>query len=115
MQVLPPQAFGPLETAILRVVWASSTPVTVKQIHASLGGSESMAYTTVMVTATRLADKGLLTREQLLAHHAAPFYYRATLSKAELLAATIAELCLRLDIDAQEQRIALATLGVAPV
>jgi predicted transcriptional regulator len=115
MRVLPFQAFGSLECAILRVVWANSTPLTVKDIHASLGGSEIMAYTTVMTTAARLTEKGILVRVQLLPHAAAPFHYRAVISKSDLLAASIGEICARLDVDAREWGVTLAALGAAPV
>ena len=51
---------GPLESAVLGVVAGAAGPVTVADVQARLPGSP--AYTTVMSTLARLAEKGALIR-----------------------------------------------------
>jgi len=78
---------GPLEGRIMRAVWAGQVPevFTVGDVHALLPG---LAYTTVMTTLRRLADK------ELLAARAEPgrkaHLYRAPLTPAGYLAAASA-------------------------
>lgn len=55
------EVLGPLEAEIMDVVWDSGE-VTVRDVHKSLGLSRPLAYTTVMTTLGRLADKGLVKR-----------------------------------------------------
>lgn len=52
---------GPLEADVMDVVW-SMDEVTVRDVHDVLNEKRRLAYTTVMTTMTRLADKGLLLR-----------------------------------------------------
>ena len=51
---------GHLESAVLSIVGAESEPVTVAEVQAALPGDP--AYTTVMSTLARLAEKGALRR-----------------------------------------------------
>src|SRR6195952_5660536 len=51
---------GHLETAVLTVVAAAAEPQTVSQVQVRLDGAP--AYTTVMSTLARLAEKGALRR-----------------------------------------------------
>ena len=53
---------GPLEGRILGLAWDGRLPATftVRDVHGHLG---DLAYTTVMTTVARLADKGLLSTE----------------------------------------------------
>ena len=54
---------GELEAAIMRLMWTSRT-ATVRDIFELLrANGRSLAYTTVMTVMSRLAGKGLLTRE----------------------------------------------------
>lgn len=64
------QRLGRLETAVVRVVAAAAAPVSVAQVQAELTGEP--AYTTVMSTLARLAEKGAL--ERTLVGRA--YYYR---------------------------------------
>ena len=60
-QVIRPRTdLGHLELAVLGVVAGAARPVTVAQVQGQLPGSP--AYTTVMSTLARLAQKGALTR-----------------------------------------------------
>lgn len=52
---------GDLECEIMELVWKKSNPtVTVRDIYESLRQQRPIAYTTVMTTMVRLAEKGLL-------------------------------------------------------
>jgi predicted transcriptional regulator len=52
---------GPLETEVMDIVWERGD-VTVRDVHKALQAEHPIAYTTVMTTLGRLADKGLLKR-----------------------------------------------------
>lgn len=58
-------ALGPLETAVMGVLWARGAAMTVRQVldELNLERHPPLAYTTVMTTLTRLADKGAVTRQ----------------------------------------------------
>lgn len=78
------EVLGPLETEIMDVVWDRGD-VTVRDVHTSLGEEKSIAYTTVMTTLGRLADKGFLDRiESSPAHH-----YKARVSRDQYAKSTV--------------------------
>ena len=57
------KVLGPLETDIMQLVWREKS-TTVKKVHRALQNERDIAYTTVMTTMTRLAEKGVLTRRR---------------------------------------------------
>ncbi|WP_029215492.1 BlaI/MecI/CopY family transcriptional regulator [Kallotenue papyrolyticum] len=59
------KVLGPLETQIMQIIWREKS-TTVKQVHRRLQEQtgRDIAYTTVMTTMTRLADKGMLHRRR---------------------------------------------------
>ena len=70
------EVLGPLEAEIMDVVWDRGE-VTVREVHQALTSTRSIAYTTVMTTLGRLADKGLLQRmEDQPAHRYVPLMSR---------------------------------------
>ncbi|MFP5297925.1 MAG: BlaI/MecI/CopY family transcriptional regulator [Actinomycetota bacterium] len=72
------EVLGPLESEIMDVVWDAGE-VTVRDVHTALETQRPIAYTTVMTTLGRLADKGFLKRiEKHPAHH-----YVAVVSREE--------------------------------
>lgn len=60
------KVLGPLEGDIMKVVWSAKRPQTVRDVLAVLnnGRQQQLAYTTVMTVMSRLAEKGILKREQ---------------------------------------------------
>lgn len=67
---------GPLESEVMRAVWDGGE-VTVRDVQLALSSSRPVAYTTVMTTMGRLADKGLLRRvEDQRAHRFTPLLTR---------------------------------------
>ena len=57
------KVLGPLETEIMQVVWQDDRS-TVKKVHRKLSQQRDIAYTTVMTTMSRLAEKGVLNRHR---------------------------------------------------
>ncbi|QBI21758.1 BlaI/MecI/CopY family transcriptional regulator [Egibacter rhizosphaerae] len=75
---------GPLETEVMETVWDQGD-TTVREVHAALGETRDLAYTTVMTTMARLASKGLLERDTSgLAHR-----YRPAISRDEYARTTV--------------------------
>lgn len=57
------KVLGPLETEIMRLLWKEKRS-TVKKVHRVLSQQRDIAYTTVMTTMSRLAEKGVLERQR---------------------------------------------------
>jgi predicted transcriptional regulator len=74
---------GPLEARIMREVWSDRVvqPFVVWDVNARM---PELAYTTVMTTVVRLADKGLLKVERLSGQRA--LRYRSAGTPSEYLA-----------------------------
>ena len=78
------EVLGPLESEIMDVVW-DETEVTVRDVHESLTAARPIAYTTVMTTLGRLAEKGLVKRlEDHPAHR-----YRPLVSREQYARSTV--------------------------
>jgi predicted transcriptional regulator len=75
---------GRLEARIMRAVWTGQVPepFTVRDVHAHM---PELAYTTVMTTLRRLADKGLLVADATLGKRA--YDYRSAGTPEAFLAA----------------------------
>ncbi|WP_307816400.1 BlaI/MecI/CopY family transcriptional regulator [Nocardioides limicola] len=75
---------GELERGVLEVLWAlpDHRSVTVRDVHASLAESRSIAYTTVMTVMERLARKGLVDQTK----DGRAYTYRPRASRGELTA-----------------------------
>ncbi len=78
------KVLGPLEGRIMRAVWSGSVGETfvVRDIQKV---TPELAYTTLMTTLSRLAEKGVLTQTRIA--HQRAFEYRAAGSPPEFLAA----------------------------
>ena len=72
------QVLGPLESEIMWLVWQQGQ-ATVKQVHRVLARKREIAYTTVMTTMSRLADKGIMKRTR----RGMAYIYRPTMSRVE--------------------------------
>lgn len=69
---------GPLEQRVMDAVWRRGD-ASVKDVTEDLNAEGEIAYTTVMTIMSRLADKGLLLRDQ----SARAYVYRPARSRAE--------------------------------
>jgi predicted transcriptional regulator len=76
---------GDLEREVMAQLWAAGEPLTVRQVHETLGrgGSDQTAYTTVMTVLDRLAKKGVVVQER--ADRA--YRYRPVQTREEMTAA----------------------------
>ena len=85
---------GPLESAIMTVVWDVGKPLTVRGVRDRLDYrgmyDEDPAYTTVMTVMTVLWRKGLLSRERFLGEgHRSALWYQARVTRENHLAGVI--------------------------
>ena len=78
------QPLGPLEAAVMRVLWQAGA-YSVRDVAVALG--DSHAYTTVMTTMDRLFKKGLLARRKV----GPGFQYEAALSATDFDRLLVAE------------------------
>ena len=69
--------FGPLESRVLDLLWARSSPACVRDLQPELPG---VAYTTLMTTLDRLFRKGVLRRDK----SGRAFFYEPQLSQEDL-------------------------------
>jgi predicted transcriptional regulator len=74
------KVLGPLETEIMQVIWHDECS-TVKKVHRALAQQRDIAYTTVMTTMSRLAEKGVLNRQR----DGLAYIYTPTLSEADFV------------------------------
>jgi predicted transcriptional regulator len=74
---------GPLEGRIMRLVWEGKVqdPFVVRTVQVLI---RPLAYTTVMTTLNRLADKGILSTKSVSGRRA--HQYRAVMGPSEFLA-----------------------------
>jgi predicted transcriptional regulator len=58
------KVLGPLEAEVMELLWAAGEPMSVRAVLDQLNArrSEPLAYTTVMTTLARLAEKQILAR-----------------------------------------------------
>ena len=73
------------ELAILRVLWASKKPQTVREVHGVLSRSKDTAYTTVLKMLTIMADKGLVRRDDSERSHTYVAVHAEPVVQASLL------------------------------
>ena len=64
------------------LLWSSSAPLSVADVHSLLSAERELAYTTVMTVLDRLSKKGLVDRELV----SRAWQYRAHSSQAEVVA-----------------------------
>jgi predicted transcriptional regulator len=109
MLILPQAtALGPLEHAVMRVVWAYAAPITVKHVFEALSADRDVAYTTVMTTMVRLAEKGMLTRAPCRPGaqrgRGSAYHYTIVVSRAELLRTAVEQILTSFAVDEVERQ-----------
>ena len=72
---------GDLESAVMQILWASESHLSVREVHEALTDRD-LAYTTVMTVLDRLAKKGLADRQR----EGRAWRYTARASREELTA-----------------------------
>lgn len=83
---------GKLEFVIMDYVWKQDRHITVPEVHEQLLKKRNLAYTSTMTVMSRLAEKGLLKRNQ----DRRPYTYWPAVSRedysAELMLGVLSEL-----------------------
>src|SRR5262249_21236350 len=74
------KVLGPLETEIMQVVWRLGQ-ATVADVHRELRSRRDIAYTTVMTSMGRLADKKILSKRKI----GVRFLYTPALDESEVV------------------------------
>ena len=87
--VITTRVLGALEMEIMQLLWERTGPVTVKEIYRVLAARRAIAYTTVMTTMLRLAEKGMLHREQIADRFNAAYVHTALLRHQDVLLARV--------------------------
>jgi predicted transcriptional regulator len=96
--------FGPLEREIMAILWPEEQ-ATVRDVWQQIRATRPLAYTTVMTGMARLAEKGLLTQEQLGATTRHPGYrYRPALTRGALMQLAVEDIWNELGATEAERR-----------
>src|ERR671923_1294316 len=98
MITLTTQVLGSLERDVMQLIWQHG-PLTVPELHEHIS---DRAYTTVMTTAAKLAQKGMLVRQPPARGHAS--IYAPAVSRGALLAQIVEKACRDLAADADDRR-----------
>lgn len=85
---------GELESILLEHLWADGS-ATARSAHEAIGQPRGISLNTVQSTLDRLHRKGLLERNKI----SRAFHYSASVSRASLLAALVAEAAVRFGED----------------
>ncbi|CAM4096676.1 BlaI/MecI/CopY family transcriptional regulator [Nocardiopsis rhodophaea] len=78
--------FGPLERAVMDVVWDAAEPVTVRAVTEAME-HRGLAYTTISTVLQKLYDKGWLRRERI----GRVWFYRAAVGRTDYAARVMHE------------------------
>lgn len=57
------RALGKLENEVMKIIWQSEFPLSVRDVMTLLQKKRTIAYTTVMTVMGRLTEKGVLSRK----------------------------------------------------
>lgn len=57
------RALGKLENEVMKIIWQSELPLSVRDVMTFLQKKRTIAYTTVMTVMGRLTEKGVLSRK----------------------------------------------------
>jgi predicted transcriptional regulator len=95
---------GPLEIEIMRVMWKAGER-TVKELHGMLAPHGDRAYTTIMTTTARLAEKGILRRADGRQGFGGAYIYTAAVSEQDFISQVLTNI---LDAMARDYPTALA-------
>jgi predicted transcriptional regulator len=96
---------GDLEREIMAILWRNGRS-TVRQVHRQITSTRVLAYTTIMTTMIRLAEKGLLHQERRrgAATHPHGFVYRPVVTRSELMRVAVTTMCEELCATVAERR-----------
>lgn len=93
----PRKPLGELESAVLGVLWAAGTRLSVREVQEALNQKGGPAYTTVMTVLDRMHDKKLVAREKA----GKAFCYWPALTREAYLGEQAARMLTELDVPVQ--------------
>jgi len=93
-QIRTTPRLGELESSLLEHLWAAGS-ATARSAHEDIGQSRGISLNTIQSTLDRLHRKGLLERRKV----SRAFHYSASVTRASLLAALVAEAAVRFGED----------------
>ena len=77
-------SLGELEAQILDIIWDLEAPITAAKVFKVMYPKRELSYSTVMLTMSKLAKKGLLTQVRTGTKKTDAFVYAPVLSREEL-------------------------------
>ena len=105
-----PTFIGPLQLAVLAILWRDG-PSSVRDIYTELAATRPIAYTTVLATFDRLAERGILGS---IGRRANADIYMALCSRADIVRMAIENALAEVRATPAERREALEALYAAP-
>jgi predicted transcriptional regulator len=82
----------PSELEVMRIMWAAAGPQTVKAVHKQIAATREIAYTTVMTTMVRLAEKGVLARSLTRQGQGGGYVYTVAITEREFVLRAVHQL-----------------------
>lgn len=78
------QSLGELEAQILDIIWDLEPPVSTTQVFKIMYPRRELSYSTIMLTMSKLARKGILRQERTGDKKTDPFVYTPVLSREQM-------------------------------
>src|SRR6266496_1680718 len=70
---------------IMRIVWSSKEPVTVRMVYKQIAKTRDVVYTTTMTTMERLHEKGLLEQSKVRKGSGGSYSYTPHMNEREFI------------------------------
>lgn len=83
-KALDGHSLGELEAQIMDIIWELEPPVTAANVFKIMYPRRELSYSTVMLTMSKLARKGILIQKRSGPKKTNAFYYRPAISREEL-------------------------------
>lgn len=77
-------SLGELEAQVMDIIWDLEPPVTATQVFRIMYPRRELSYSTVMLTMSKLAKKGILIQERSGPRRTDAFLYRPAISREEM-------------------------------
>lgn len=78
------QSLGELEAQILDIIWDLEPPVSTTQVFKIMYPRRELSYSTIMLTMSKLARKGILRQERTGDKKTDPFIYTPVVSRQQM-------------------------------
>jgi len=78
------QSLGELEAQILDIIWDLEPPVSTTQVFKIMYPRRELSYSTIMLTMSKLARKGILDQKREGDKKTDPFQYKANITREQM-------------------------------